>query len=81
MRVLAGSLSSPRPRKVSNKRGLWQRVVTLIAVEGTTKSRTSTAKNRAPTLYAIIAVKLLKGLLFVGLAFVAYALSDNDLPF
>lgn len=37
-------------------------------------------KKRAPTLYAIIAIKLLKGLLFVTLAVVAYALSDNDLP-
>jgi uncharacterized membrane protein (DUF2068 family) len=37
-------------------------------------------KKRAPTLYAIIAIKLLKGLLFVSLAVVAYTLSDNDLP-
>jgi uncharacterized membrane protein (DUF2068 family) len=37
-------------------------------------------KKRAPTLYAIIWVKLLKGALFLALAFVAYALSDNDLP-
>ena len=37
-------------------------------------------KKRAPTLYAIIALKLLKGLLFVTLAIVAYTLSDNDLP-
>ncbi len=37
-------------------------------------------KPRAPTLYAIIAIKLLKGLLFVALAIVAYTLSDNDLP-
>ena len=37
-------------------------------------------KKRAPTLYAIIAIKLLKGLLFVALAVVAYTLSDNDLP-
>jgi uncharacterized membrane protein (DUF2068 family) len=37
-------------------------------------------KKRAPTLYAIITIKLLKGLLFVTLAIVAYALSDNDLP-
>ncbi len=37
-------------------------------------------KKRAPTLYAIIAIKLLKGLLFVILAIVAYTLSDNDLP-
>jgi uncharacterized membrane protein (DUF2068 family) len=37
-------------------------------------------KKRAPTLYAIIAIKLLKGLLFVTVAIVAYTLSDNDLP-
>jgi uncharacterized membrane protein (DUF2068 family) len=37
-------------------------------------------RKRAPTLYAIIAIKLLKGLLFVSLAIVAYTLSDNDLP-
>lgn len=39
------------------------------------------AKKLAPTLYAIIAMKLLKAALFIGLAIVAYALSDNDLPF
>jgi uncharacterized membrane protein (DUF2068 family) len=37
-------------------------------------------KKRAPTLYAIIAIKLVKGLLFVSLAIAAYTLSDNDLP-
>ncbi len=37
-------------------------------------------KKRAPTLYAIIALKLLKGLLFASLAVLAYTLSDNDLP-
>ena len=37
-------------------------------------------KKRAPTLYAIIAIKLLKGMLFVALAIFAYTLSDNDLP-
>ena len=37
-------------------------------------------KKRAPTLYVIIAIKLLKGALFVTLAVVAYTLSDNDLP-
>lgn len=37
-------------------------------------------KKRAPTLYAIIAIKLLKGLLFVTLAIVAYTLSNNNLP-
>ena len=41
---------------------------------------TEPAKKRAPTLYAIIVIKLLKGLLFVTLAIVAYTLSDNDLP-
>ena len=38
------------------------------------------AKQRAPTLYAIIGVKLLKGALFLSMAIVAYTLSDNDLP-
>ncbi|HEV2393312.1 MAG TPA: DUF2127 domain-containing protein [Verrucomicrobiae bacterium] len=38
------------------------------------------SQKRAPTLYAIIAIKLLKGLLFVLLAITAYTLSDNDLP-
>jgi uncharacterized membrane protein (DUF2068 family) len=37
-------------------------------------------KKRAPTLYAIIALKLLKGVSFVALAIVMYTLSDNDLP-
>jgi uncharacterized membrane protein (DUF2068 family) len=37
-------------------------------------------KKRAPTLYVIIGIKLLKGALFVSLAIIAYALSDNDLP-
>jgi uncharacterized membrane protein (DUF2068 family) len=44
-------------------------------------SDTGRVKKRAPTLYAIIAIKLLKGLLFVTLAIVAYTLSDNDLPY
>jgi len=43
-------------------------------------TETETVKKRAPTLYAIIAIKLLKGLLFVALAVTIYALSDNDLP-
>jgi uncharacterized membrane protein (DUF2068 family) len=37
-------------------------------------------KKRAPTLYVIIGIKLLKGLLFVTLAIVMYTLSDNNLP-
>jgi uncharacterized membrane protein (DUF2068 family) len=36
--------------------------------------------KRAPTLYAIIAIKLLKGALFLTLAIVAYTLADNNLP-
>jgi uncharacterized membrane protein (DUF2068 family) len=43
-------------------------------------TETELVKKRAPTLYAIIAIKLLKGLLFVSLAIMAYTLSDNDLP-
>ena len=37
-------------------------------------------KKRAPTLYVIIVMKLLKGILFTSLALTAYTLSDNDLP-
>jgi len=37
-------------------------------------------KKRAPTLYLIIAIKLLKGASFVALAILAYTLSDHDLP-
>ena len=40
---------------------------------------TEQIKKRAPTLYAIIGIKLLKGLMFAGLALVIYTLSDNDL--
>jgi uncharacterized membrane protein (DUF2068 family) len=43
-------------------------------------TETEVIKKRVPTLYAIIAIKLLKCLLFMGLAVVAYTLSDNDLP-
>lgn len=42
--------------------------------------QTELIKKRAPTLYAIIVLKLLKGVLFLTLAVVAYTLSDNDLP-
>src|SRR5438552_14148747 len=41
---------------------------------------TELIKKPAPTLYAIIGIKLFKGLLFLSLAIVAYTLSDNDLP-
>lgn len=37
-------------------------------------------KKRAPTLYAIIGIKLLKGTLLLLLALGAYSLSDNNLP-
>jgi uncharacterized membrane protein (DUF2068 family) len=37
-------------------------------------------KRRAPALYVIIASKFFKGALFITLAIVVYALSDNDLP-
>lgn len=37
-------------------------------------------KKRAPTLYAIIAIKLLKGAFFASLALAAYTLSNNNLP-
>jgi uncharacterized membrane protein (DUF2068 family) len=37
-------------------------------------------RKRAPTLYGIIVIKLLKGALFVALAVAAYTISDNDLP-
>src|SRR5436305_979756 len=43
-------------------------------------SGTELIKKPAPTLYVIIVIKLLKGLLFVSLAVIAYTLSDNDLP-
>ncbi len=37
-------------------------------------------RRRAPTLYAIIALKLLKGTLLLLLALGVYSLSDNNLP-
>lgn len=43
-------------------------------------TQTEIIKKPAPTLYAIIVIKLLKGLIFVTLAITIYALSDNDLP-
>jgi uncharacterized membrane protein (DUF2068 family) len=53
----------------------------LISAGEPTKTVQSVVKKRAPTLYAIIAMKLLKGAFFLALAFIAYALSDNDLPY
>jgi uncharacterized membrane protein (DUF2068 family) len=43
-------------------------------------TQTEIIKKPAPTLYAIIVIKLLKGLLFVAIAVTIYALADNDLP-
>lgn len=43
-------------------------------------SDTTFIKKRAPTLYVIIAIKLLKGFLLLLLAFGVYSLSDNNLP-
>jgi len=40
---------------------------------------TPAPRTRPPTLIAIIVYKLIKGSLFLSLAIVAYALSDNDL--
>lgn len=53
----------------------------MIVAGNTTKAEPPVVKKRAPTLYAIIAMKLSKGLLFVTLGIAAYALSDNDLPY
>ena len=41
---------------------------------------TTFIKQRAPTLYVIIAIKLVKGVLLLLLALGAYSLSDNNLP-
>jgi uncharacterized membrane protein (DUF2068 family) len=53
----------------------------LTAVGETTEAEIQIVQKRAPTLYAIIAMKLFKGLFFASLALVAYTLSDNDLPY
>lgn len=50
------------------------------AVQATAVSDTALFRKRAPTLYAIIGLKLLKGALFMTLAIALYTLSDNDLP-
>lgn len=44
------------------------------------KTGTASSKKRAPTLYLIIAMKLLKGSALVLLAAGVYSLHDNDLP-
>src|SRR3954453_24039539 len=43
-------------------------------------SETEIIKKPAPTFYAIIAIKLFKGLLFCAIAVTLYTISDNDLP-
>jgi uncharacterized membrane protein (DUF2068 family) len=47
---------------------------------GATPAEEPFVKTHAPTLYGIIIFKLVKGSLFLALAFTMYALSDNDLP-
>ena len=44
------------------------------------KPQEKEALKRAPTLYAIIILKILKGLFCVAIAILVYNLSDNDLP-
>jgi len=44
------------------------------------KNKTTEIRRRAPTLYAIIAIKLAKGLLLLLLAAGVYSLHDNNLP-
>ena len=41
---------------------------------------TTFIRKRAPTLYVIIAIKLIKGVLLLLLALGVYSLSDNNLP-
>lgn len=43
-------------------------------------TETELLKKPAPTLYGIIVFKLLKGATFFALAWMMWALSDNDLP-
>jgi uncharacterized membrane protein (DUF2068 family) len=49
-------------------------------VKEASTSDAARAKRRAPTLYAIILIKLGKGLLLLSLALGLYTLSDNNLP-
>jgi uncharacterized membrane protein (DUF2068 family) len=51
-----------------------------VSVQEQPGSGTPLVKKRAPTLYVIIGMKLLKGTLFLALALVIYILADNDLP-
>ena len=44
------------------------------------KNETEFVRQRAPTLYFIIAIKLLKGVTLLALALGVYSLSDNNLP-
>lgn len=45
-----------------------------------TQSQETFVKKRAPTLYVIITIKLVKGLLLLLLALGVYSLADNNLP-
>ena len=44
------------------------------------EAESKAVKKRAPTLYVIIAIKLLKGVLLVMLGAGVYSLTDNNLP-
>src|SRR5215813_11184966 len=46
----------------------------------TQQTKTKEVKARAPTLYAIIAIKLAKGVLLLLLAAGVYSLTDDNLP-
>ena len=52
----------------------------MSEVEAKAQARTEKDKKRAPTLYAIIGIKLGKGLLLLLLAAGVYTLSDDNLP-
>lgn len=52
----------------------------MKALTQVAKEKETDRPRRAPTLYAIIAIKLAKGVLLLLLAFGVYSLSDNNLP-
>lgn len=52
----------------------------MSAAATTSDSGQPEVKKRAPTLWVIIAIKLIKGLLLLLLGLGVYSLSDNNLP-
>ena len=75
---LKDTVTLARPRHYAAGAGEDDGTASAAAGEGPLMA--DTVKTRAPTLYAIIAIKLIKGGLFLSMALVAYTLSDNDLP-